>query len=224
MSTISLLNLRTRARDRANHENSTFITDSIYNTYINYSISDLRDIMASKVGEDYFATSFSTTITAGQDTVPLPADFYKLLWVEVQRDTNRWTKIRRFEVSEQNYYVTALAYPLTGLTYRLRANTLWLSPPGASAGLTIRLWYVPVQPPLTLDTDTMDGLNGWDEYVVLLTARKALVKEEQDVSDLDAELMVFKQRLESMAPNRDQAQPMRIYDNDRIYDLEWNEL
>lgn len=221
MATITLANLRTRARDRANMENSTFVSDSIFDSYINYAISELRDIMASKVGEDYFATSSLSTVAPGQDTITLPADFYKLLWVEAQVDTNHWVKLKRFEVSEQSGLSTGLGYVGSELMYRLRADTLWFSPTGAASGRTIRLWYVPVNTVLVNGTDTLNGLNGWDEYVVITAARKALIKEEQNVAELDAEIMVFKQRLESMAPNRDQAQPMRIYDNESNYQEDW---
>lgn len=215
MSTITLANLRTRARDRANMENSGFVSDSIFNTYINYAISNLRDIVASKVGEDYFATSSSSTLTTGQETVALPTDFYKLLWVEIQVDGTNYQKINRFEVSELPATPLGITFPWIALKYRLRADNLWITPSPWAAGKTLRMWYVPLATDLSADSDTLNGYNGWDEYVVLMAARKALVKEEQDVSDIDRELLVMNERIEAMSPNRDQAQPMRVYDNER---------
>ena len=219
MSSITLLDLRTRARDRANQENSLFVSDSILNSYINYAVSDLRDILSSKAGEDYFATSSTFTIGSGQESVALPSDFYKLLWAEVQLDGGsspaRYQKINRFEPSEQSYNIAGLSSNSVNLRYRLRADTIWFNSAEAASGRTVRLWYVPVAPMLTSNAQELNGYNGWDEYVVLLAARKAMIKEEQDVSDLDKEILVFNQRLEGMAPNRDQGQPMRIYDNER---------
>lgn len=222
MATITLANLRTRARDRANMENSGFVSDSIFNSYINYSISDLRDKIASKVGEDYFATSSSSTLTAGQETISLPADFYKLLWVEILGEDGNYYQLKRFEVSEKPITYNGLSSPWMGIRYRLRADNLWLQPAANTGGKTIRLWYVPLPTELSADGDTLNGYNGWDEYIVLHAARKALVKEEQDVTDLDGELIVFNQRLESMIPNRDQAQPMKIYDNQRHGEETWH--
>lgn len=224
MSTITLANLRTRARDRANMENSQFVSDSIFNTYINYAISDLRDKITSKVGEDYFATSSSTTLTSGQETWALPADFYKLLWLEVLVDGTNYQRLNRFEVNEQPSAPYSLAYPWASLKYRLRANNIWFLPTNSTGGNTVRLWYVPTPTALSADADTLEGYNGWDEYVVLSAARKALVKEEQDVSDIDRELLVLDQRIECMAPNRDQAQPMRVYDNQRQSQYPWEFL
>jgi hypothetical protein len=224
MGTITLANLRTRARDRANMENSTFVSDSIFNSYINYAISDLRDIITSKVGEDYFATSSSTTLTSGQETLSLPADFYKLLWVEVLVDGTTYHRLNRFEISELPSAPFSLANPWVSLKYRLRADNLWFSPSSATGGRTIRTWYVPLPTALSADADTLNGYNGWDEYVVLLAARKALVKEEQDVNDIDREILAINQRIEAMAPNRDQGQPMRIYDNEQNFYPHWSEL
>jgi hypothetical protein len=203
-------------------ENSTFVSDSILNTYINYAISELRDIITSKVGEDYFATSSVSTLSSPAETIALPADFYKLLWVEVLVDGQRYVKLNRFEVSEQPNDLYSLVNPATELRYRLRANNIWLSPLSATGGKTIRLWYVPTPIALTGDNDTLEGYNGWDEYVVILAARKALVKEEQDVSDLNSEIIMMNKRIEEMAPNRDQAQPMRVYDNQRFKNYDWS--
>lgn len=215
MASITLANLRTRARDRANMENSGFVSDSIFNTYINYAVSDLRDKITSKVGEDYFATSSSSTLTSGQEVVALPADFYKLLWVEILGEDGNYYQLKRFEIAEKPVTYYGLTAPWMGIKYRLRADNLWLQPSTNTGGRTIRLWYVPLPTTLSADADTLNGYNGWDEYVVLQAAKKALIKEEQDVTDIDRELLIFDQRLEAMIPNRDQAQPMRIYDNQR---------
>lgn len=221
MATITLANLRTRARDRANMENSLFVTDSIFNSYINYAVSDLREKITSKVGEDYFASSSSSALTPGQETLNLPSDFFKLLWVEVLGEDGNYYPLRRFEIAEKPVLSYGISHPGTEIKYRLRADTLWLQPANATGGRTVRLWYVPMPATLALDSDTLNGYNGWDEYVVLLAARKALVKEEQDVSDIDRELVVFNERLESMIPNRDQARPMRIQDTSGAVGSPW---
>jgi hypothetical protein len=214
MATITLLNLRTRAKQRANMENSTFVTDSEWDSYINYAISNLRDLIISKAGNDYFASSASFTFNSSTDTYSLPADFYKALWMEILGDDGYYYKMRRFEVSERNYGRSPLNYLIPDIRYRLLGNNIIITPQLQANGRQARLWYVPTPIPLSSDSDTLEGFNGWDEDVVILAARKALVKEESDTSQLDQEILSMNLRLEAMADNRDQGEPMRIQDNE----------
>lgn len=63
------------------------------------------------------------------------------------------------------------------------------------------------------DLDIFDGINGWEEYIIIDTAIKMLVKEE---SPTVAELMAQKQnliaRIAIAAANRDAGSPKRITD------------
>jgi len=211
----TLLQLRDRAKQRANMENSEFVSDSEWNTYINYSISELRDILISKVGNDYFASSSSISLLPNQDTYALPSDFYKLLWSEVLGNDGYYYKMKRFEVTEKNYGRSPLNYFITDLKYRLRNDSIVFNNQNYSTAATVRVWYTPVLTNLSADADVLNGFNGWDEFVILKSARKALVKEETGTGELDQELAVMYGRLEAMGDNRDQGEPMRIYDNEQ---------
>lgn len=59
---------------------------------------------------------------------------------------------------------------------------------------------------------TVDGVNGWEEYLVVDAAIKALQKEESDVSVLLAQKALLQRRIESAATNRDAAEPARVVD------------
>jgi hypothetical protein len=222
MASRTLLALRDRCKQRANMENSSFVTDSEWNSYINYSITELRDTIASKVGDDYFATSQSISLSDASETYALPADFYKLLWAEILSNDGYYYKLSRFEISEMNSSAHVASFAVPQIKYRLRENNIWFNPLSALGGRTARIWYVPLLTELSSDSDTVNGFNGWDEFIILKSARKALVKEEQDVSEIDGELIGLYQRIEAMAENRDQAQPMRIQDSERA--SEWYNL
>lgn len=222
MANPTLAELRTSAKYRANMEQSDFVTTAEWNEYLNYAISDLRDKLISKVGDDYFATSQDISLASGTESYALPADFYKLLWAEMQSDNTNWFKLRRFEVTERNRGAIITASTLPDIRYRLRAGFIMFSPVNQLTGQPVRIWYVPIPEKLTDDSDILtEAFNGWDEYVVISAARKALVKEESDTSQLDAEFIVLNQRIEAMATNRDQAEPMRMYDNSTEYNSTW---
>lgn len=63
-----------------------------------------------------------------------------------------------------------------------------------------------------VDSTQVDGVSGWEEYIVLDAAIKAAGKEETDVSALMAEKQAMKQRLIDMAQNRDAANPSTVAD------------
>jgi len=54
LASITLSQLRTRCKQQADMENSTFISDTELNNYINESIEELRDILIKNFGEDYY--------------------------------------------------------------------------------------------------------------------------------------------------------------------------
>lgn len=215
MATRTLLALRTRAKQRANMENSSFLSTAEWNENINYAISELRDIIVSKVGDDYFATSQSISLISGTESYALPATFYKILWVEILGDDGYYTKLKRYEISEQNQGGNPLSAFTPDIRYRVIGDNLHFTPSRVIGGRTARLWFVPLITELSADADTLVGFNGWDEYPVLRAAIMALEKEEQDTSALSLRLEQLRMRIEAMAPNRDQSNPMRIYDNER---------
>jgi hypothetical protein len=92
------------------------------------------------------------------------------------------------------------------LRYHLQGGSIRFVPV-PSTTQTLKLWYVPAQTPMTDTADTLDGVNGWEEYVVIDAAMKALIKEESDVSALMAQKEAIKRRIESMSQNRDAGMP-----------------
>jgi hypothetical protein len=62
------------------------------------------------------------------------------------------------------------------------------------------------------ESTTIDGISGWEEYVVVDAAMKAMGKEESDVSLLAAQKQAMTKRLQDMAANRDAANPGTVAD------------
>jgi hypothetical protein len=74
------------------------------------------------------------------------------------------------------------------------------------------LWYVPEHTDLTLETDTLDGKNGFEEYVILDAAMKCKIKEESDTREIMQARNEALSRLTAMAQERDYSGPDRIAD------------
>ena len=79
---------------------------------------------------------------------------------------------------------------------------LWLNPLIA-AGHQCRVWYVPRPVTPTQDTDIVDGVAGWEEYIVVDAWRKAWESLDRDASNAQRAKAEQKDRIESMAARRD---------------------
>lgn len=212
--TLTLAQLRTRSRERADMVNSTFITDSELNGYINYSYKALYDLLV-EANEDYNLTSGNLTISSG-NTIALPADFYKLRGVDdLSYGTTSPRTCRKFNWNERNkFQPETLAsadrlYEYSEVQYRIVGNTLFIEPE-ESAVRSYKLWYIPTLPTLTADGDLADGVQGWLEYVIVDAAIKCLVKEESDIRPLMTIKQEIQERITRMRHNRDQALPEKI--------------
>ncbi len=217
---MTLAEIRTAARQRADMTASQFVTDAEFNSYINSSLAELYDLLVTNYGNDYFATTATITTVDGVERYPLPADFYKLLGVDLAiqgtagTPSATYVSLRPFNMTERNRYTTASVQTWVGVTnirYRLSANSLWITPT-PQAGQSLRLWYVPRVVALVTDADVADGISGWLEYVVVDAAIKALQKEESDVSVLLAQKAALVQRINGSAANRDAANPATVAD------------
>jgi hypothetical protein len=215
-STLTLLQLRTRARERSDQVNSTFITDAELTGYVNSSAYELHDLLVSKYGDGYWASSSNVTTDGVSDTYALPGDFYKLLGVDIQTSgsTSGWLTLKSFPMAERNRNWRPNVGPVlgvAGLRYRLLGDKLWLTPLPIG-GLVLRIWYVPRMNELVNDADTLDGISGWHEYVIVDAAIKCLVKEESDPSALMAAKAGLLKRIEEAAGNRDEGAPPVVSD------------
>ena len=216
-NTVTLADLRTRCRERSDMENSQFISPTELLSYINASYAELYDIMVSKF-EDYYVTSSTFTIASGANTEALPTDFYKLRGVDYKIDNNNYVAARKFNFSKRNALNNSTIYAGTGsreIQYRILGNNLHLEPASNAPG-DYKIWYTPIYTPLASESDTVDGINGFEEYIVIDVAIKMLAKEESSTTHLEREKVAMLERIEIMAQNRDYDQPEQIADMDSV--------
>lgn len=196
-------------------ENSTFISDSELTTYINQSAFELYDLLIGTY-DDYFVkdppTLFSLSGGQASSSFVLPDDFYKLRGIDFNLDGDRWVDLAQYNFKERNRQdglVKSIYFRVYNLKYRVIGNKVFFKPYDSCAG-NYRLYYIPKMVPLILDDDeTIDFLN-WDEYIVVDAAIKCLVKEESDPSALLLEKQSLKERIQSMAADRDAGSPEKV--------------
>jgi hypothetical protein len=184
----TLADIRLRAQQRSNMENSTFVSTAEWLTYINGSYNELYDLLVSRF-EDYFSTSVDFTLSNSSNEYTLTSDFYKIRGLDYQNSSGQFVPIKKFNFDE-------------------RGQSSF--DPNTTTG-NYRLWKIPRFTPLANDNDVLGDILDFDEYIVVDAAKKALQKEESDVSVLMADKESLRQRILAMASNRD-TNPDRIAD------------
>ena len=214
----TVANIRLECQQRTDLLGSPNITTQEWNSMINQSFKELWNIIAQKFGDDYYVASpYTYTTINGIQFYPLPVDFKALLGVEVALnpgDPNSWITIKQFEFIQRNLYNYPNQYTFYGITnlkYRLNGNNLYIVPI-PQAGQTIRIWYVPRPNQLINDTDTVDAVAGWEEYIVADVCLKALAKQEQPVDVFAAQKLAMLKRIEEEAENRNIGESQRVSD------------
>jgi len=229
----SLQAVMLQARQRADRVASQFVTDSELITYINKSYTELYDLLTTLFEDYYLATPIVFNTNGTSSRYPLPngvltftdptgasivaRPMYKLLGVDLGLNTanNAYVTVNRFNFIDRNRFVypnsNSTIYGVFNCQYRVMGDNIEFIPP-PSANQPVRLWYIPRMRDLVALTDTLDGVNGWIEYVITDAAIKILQKEESDVQVLAAQKMMLIQRINASASNRDAGQPDTISD------------
>ncbi len=219
--------VRLAAQQRADMINNNFVTQQEWNDYINHSYTELYDILVQVYGDDYFMTAYTFQADGRNPGLyPLPPDFYKLMGIDLalgtttpQSNPNGWITLRKFVFNQRNTYiygnVPVSFLGLQNLRYRLEGSYTEFIPQPAG-NQTLRYRYIPRPTTLLSDADILDGISGWDEYVIVDAAIKAMQKEESDVSVLMAQKMALIKRIESAASNRDAGEPEFVTDVRRM--------
>ncbi len=225
---VSLGSIREQVLQRCDRTGSQFVDLKALNQFITGSYKELYDILKQKFGDDYFVANPYTYTTDGiSQLYPLPTNFYALLGVEVAlnpADPNSWVTLRKFEFVQRNLWNFPNVYTFYGITnlrYRLNGNNLFIVPI-ASAGQTVRIWYVPRPSVLVKDTDVLDGVSGWEEYVVVDACIKYMIKEESDPQPFMLQKAAMIKRVEEAAENRDIGEPEVVSDS-KMRNFAWSD-
>lgn len=230
---MSLGQVRLNAQQRADRVNSNFVTMPEWNQYIIQAQYELYDLLISCNQTYYIAPTAGFMSDGSTYMYPLPdgvttfldannqsfvaRPFYKLVGVDLglQNANNAWVTVNQFNFIDRNKFVypnsASTIYGVYNCQYRLMGNYIEFIPV-PSGNQPFRLWYIPrLQTPLK-DTDILDGISGWLEYVIVRAAKYALDKEESDTTKLDQELEFLIKRIEDSSSNRDVGQADTISD------------
>lgn len=182
-STETLVNMRASARRRADQVNSDFRSDADITTLINQTWKEVYEHVVMQQSERYLG-SFTINTVGGTSTYAIPAaDFYKAKSVDVSV-AGRTRTMHMFQWEDRNRYQDSIGWDFDSpVAWRLYGNNIVFTPrPNAAYPVTV--WYHPAPVKMVNDLDTIDGVAGWEEAIVVGTAWK-LALEEADLELAD---------------------------------------
>jgi hypothetical protein len=171
----TLLDLISDLEQRADIQADQQFTQAEKVRLINQAITKFWDLLVRGAPPDYFLTKETITTTPGLLENPLPATFYKMRRVQVDESNGRRRSLDTMQPDDR----------------------IVLQPPVDVQ--TIHLEFIPAAPLLVQLTDTFDGVNGWEEVIVLEAAAKVYRKKNLDPASLNGELADERNRLTRMA-------------------------
>jgi hypothetical protein len=207
---LTLLDLKTAVRQRADMENSSFVSDTELLSLINNSYAELYDSLVSRF-EDYYSKK-DTFSLSGTNTHTLPSDFYKIRGLDYTTGVGTSESVSKWNFSDRNS--SQLGHFRSPRKYRIMGQSLTILPAESADGSYV-MWYIPRYSKLNLDTDTLSDVMDFDEYIIVDSAIKCLVKEESDPTILLSIKEGLKQRILALASNRD-SEPDTIEDVSQI--------
>jgi hypothetical protein len=205
----TLLQLRTRVRQRTDNEHTGgFVSDAELNQLINTHYKELYEFLVIQ-GLHRAETEVDITAT-GALRYALPDAFFALVGV-----------YRQDSAGQPRYYMTRhdhrvypdVARPAPAQTYRIVGVNIEFNPVPSSG--TYKVVYIPVPADMVADADEIDGLTGWDEYVVVKASADVMAKEEGDpgaIGRLDSQARELKDRIKAAAQSVSLSEAPRIED------------
>jgi len=184
-------------------ENSSFISDSEWYQYIDASYGELYDLLV-RAQPDFYTKEATIVGVTGTSDYAAPSDHYGTVGIDYIDGDNR-RELRHISGVERNAFDYGSGNgPSQGyhFVYGSDSTVLVRLLPSPTTGETYRHRYIKNPSEDNGGTRTIDGISGWEEYIVLDVAIKAMTKEESPTGALEKQLERMTARLEIMAENR----------------------
>lgn len=185
--------------------------------YANGSWAELYEQIVDGGGDQYLTSKTFSTASATSDysfttIIGASPNFYRAKGLDVDIGGPGPLPMRKFAWEERNFYLYNTGWQYgRPVAYHLVGEGVKLIPTPTGV-YTVTLWYFPAPVKMTTGADVIDGVAGWEEYVVVDAAIKCLRKDDRDVSIFMAQKAALLKRIIDSACLRDMAEPDRVAD------------
>lgn len=200
----TLLELRNDALEISDYKNSGFVTDPQCNIWLNDGAKEFYDLLINADDENVVADPITHTMTNASNVIDLGAiepSFYRLKGLDFQIG-NKFITVSSFNFNKRNALEDKVYLSEHRKEYRILGKKIYVMPKLNVSGV-YRIWFIPKAPTLSLDTDELDDIHGWDKYVSLYCARLIKIKAEESTQQIDAEMAKIAERINALTLKRD---------------------
>lgn len=216
-SSVTLAQLRTDARLYADQRLPTsgnpFITEAELTRLVNGKVRELYDLLVEARGLGYYTTNTTISIVGGEATYDLPSNFYELEAVILEWDARYHEPLDPAPTNKSRAWFAS--WPnwarYSTKAYKLNSTQIEFLPLPAGS-VTARIYYVPTFPGLANDSDTFDGINGWEKMVTIGVAKEMREIEKRPSPTLDQMYAEQMARIIALKDERDAESPKQIID------------
>lgn len=214
-ATQTLAQLRTRAQrhaDMLDPADAGRMTDADWAELLNQGIQRIYHRLVIARGHEYYVTQSDFSLVVDQTDYALPADHYLTLSVHASTDgSTGWRRVQAWQESQLESLWGASSSSTGSLYCRIQGTDLVFLPSPKQV-MSIRHRYVPTPTRLSADSDTFDGIAGWEEAAVLDAAIAALRREQslEEAAALVPALQDWDARIDSLAAHRHLTETDRI--------------
>ena len=208
--TVTLATLRTQCRDRF-EISSDQVTDSTLNAWINAGYFKLYNHLL-RHAPDWYVSSDTQSLTSGTRSYNLPSGCFRVRRVDLLDGANQ-VSLQTYAFAEENVLQRASVATRSSYRYCVSGSTIRIAPlptENITNGLTV--WHNPAPATLSADGDTIDGVSGWEEFIILDVGIRTYHKLDWDSVPLVMERKDIIDLIKSLASTKDAANPKRIRD------------
>ena len=199
---VTTAQLIARAKQAGNLENSEFIDDDEWLGYANASIGELHELISFHYDEDFITEETTLSLTGSLYQLSNPNVKIRLLQ-KITSDNDK-IPLRRVALDDAFSYPCSTNFP----GYTQLGDIVKFLPEDQAPG-DIYFAYVPTQQVLSGSSDQLSGKytggNGWEEFIIIDMAIKALQKEDPSdgLEHLQRRKDAMIERIKNAAANRD---------------------
>jgi len=178
--TRTLTELLADVRYQADIENQTLRhTDANLTRLINQSWAAFRELICEN-GFPYYLTSASGNFVAGTAGYAVASDFARLYGVDVTVG-GEVRSLAEHSIMERNEVLTTQQGCPVSFWLRATASPpIMVMQPIPDQAYAYTYYYLPQQTDLTTGANTIDGFNGWEDWIVFDVCLKVLTRDDDD--------------------------------------------